>query len=96
MALSGCVAKTVYNVATLPVKVVGKGVDLVTTSQSEADEKRGRELRKRDERLGALERDYDRLDRKCADGSANACRKRDEVAREISELLPPAPPRRRD
>ena len=40
--LTGCVvatvAETAVDVATLPVKVVSKGVDLATTSQSEADE----------------------------------------------------------
>ena len=45
--LSGCVVGAVANtavaVATLPVKVVAAGVDAATTSQSEADEKRGRE-----------------------------------------------------
>ena len=39
LALPGCLAKTVVDVATLPVKAVGKGVDMATTSQSEADEK---------------------------------------------------------
>lgn len=56
LALSGCVvgtvAKTAVDVATLPVKAASAGVDAVTTSQSEADEKRGRELRKEDERRG--------------------------------------------
>ncbi len=46
---SACVvtslAKTAVDVVSLPVKVVSKGVDLATTSQSEADEKRGRQLR---------------------------------------------------
>jgi hypothetical protein len=54
--LSGCivgtVAKTAVDVATLPVKVASAGVDAVTTSQSEADEKRGREMRKQDEERG--------------------------------------------
>ena len=54
--LSGCVvgtvAKTAVDVATLPVKAVSAGVDAATTSQSEADEKRGRELRKQDEERG--------------------------------------------
>lgn len=53
-ALSGCVvgtvAKTAVTVATIPVKVVSAGVDAATTSQSEADEKRGREARRLDER----------------------------------------------
>ena len=54
--LSGCVvgtvAKTAVEVATLPVKAVSAGVDAATTSQKEADEKRGRELRKQDEERG--------------------------------------------
>ncbi len=54
--LSGCVvgtvAKTALDVATLPVKVASAGVDAATTSQSEADEKRGRELRRQDEERG--------------------------------------------
>lgn len=53
--LTGCVgtiAKTAVDVVTLPVKVVSAGVDAATTSQSEADEKRGRELRKQDEERG--------------------------------------------
>ena len=55
LALGGCVtsiAKTAFDVVTLPVKVVSAGVDAVTTSQSEADAKRGRELRKADEERG--------------------------------------------
>jgi isocitrate lyase len=54
--LSGCVvgtvARTAVDVATLPVKVASAGVDAVTTSQKEADEKRGREMRKQDEERG--------------------------------------------
>jgi hypothetical protein len=52
--VSGCttIASTAVDVVTLPVKVVSKGVDAATTSQSEADEKRGRELRKAEEERG--------------------------------------------
>lgn len=56
LTLSGCVvatvAETAVDVVTLPVKAVAAGVDAATTSQSEADEKRGRELRKADEERG--------------------------------------------
>lgn len=56
LLLSGCVvadvAETAVAVASVPVKVVSAGVDAATTSQSEADEKRGRELRKADEERG--------------------------------------------
>jgi len=54
--LSGCVvetvAKTAVEVVTVPVKVVSAGVDAATTSQSERDEKRGREIRKQEEERG--------------------------------------------
>jgi hypothetical protein len=51
LALSGCLAASVAKtVVTAPVKVVSKGVDLATTSQSEADRNRGREMRKAEER----------------------------------------------
>ena len=50
LALTGCVigtiAETAVDIAVLPVKAASAGIDAVTTSQSEADEKRGRELRK--------------------------------------------------
>jgi hypothetical protein len=69
LALSGCVvaqvAETAVDVVTLPVKAVSAGVDAATTSQSEADEKRGREMRKAEERAGREARE--RADR-CGNG----------------------------
>ena len=60
LPLSGCVvgtvAKTAVDVATLPVKLVSAGVDAATTSQSEADEKRGREIRRQEEERGRQQR----------------------------------------
>ena len=60
LALGGCVvgtvARTAVDVVTLPVKAVSAGVDAATTSQKEADEKRGRELRKQDEERGRQNR----------------------------------------
>ena len=38
LGLSGCIAKTALDVVTLPVKAASKTVDVMTTSQSEADE----------------------------------------------------------
>jgi len=56
LTLSGCivgtVAKTAVDVVTLPVKVASAGVDAVTTSQAEADQKQGREARRADEERG--------------------------------------------
>jgi hypothetical protein len=67
-ALSGCVtsiAKTAYDVATLPVKAASKGVDLATTSQAEADQKRGREVRKAEEQRG---RELRQMEERCRNG----------------------------
>ena len=65
--LQGCLAKTAWNVATAPVKVASKGVDLATTSQSEADEKRGREMREADEKRA---REARKLEERCRKGKA--------------------------
>jgi len=54
LTLSGCTAATIAGAAvavvTLPVKVASAGVDAATTSQSEADENRGKAERKMLER----------------------------------------------
>jgi hypothetical protein len=44
------------DIVTLPVKAASKTVDVLTTSQSEADEKRGRAIREYEECLGKEER----------------------------------------
>ena len=72
LALQGCLARTAVSAVTLPVKVASSAVDLATTSQSEADQKRGREIRRREERLGELQRDYERNIKKCGDGEVKA------------------------
>jgi hypothetical protein len=50
--LGGCIAQTAVDVVTLPVKAASAGVDAVTTSQAEADRKRGRQLRRQEECMG--------------------------------------------
>ena len=69
LSVSGCVvgtiASTAVDVVTLPVKAASAGVDAVTTSQSEADEKRGRELRKQEEARG---RELRLLQERCRKG----------------------------
>jgi hypothetical protein len=75
----GTVARTAVDVVTLPVKVVSAGVDAATTSQSEADQKRGRELRKEEERRGREARD---MAERCRKGKARA-----------GDLCPDAQPR---
>ncbi|WP_199192744.1 hypothetical protein [Allosphingosinicella deserti] len=62
-SLTGCVARTALDIVTLPVKVVGSGVDAVTTSQSEADQNRGRKIRKREECEGREMRRAEKQDR---------------------------------
>lgn len=90
-ALTGCIAKTVVDVATLPVRAASSAVDAVTTSQSEADENRGRELRKREERLGKLERRYDDVMKDCNRGDEKACTQARTIYAEIQQLLPTIP-----
>ncbi|HEY0412048.1 MAG TPA: hypothetical protein VGD66_02765 [Allosphingosinicella sp.] len=55
-SLSGCIASTAVDIVTLPVKAASRTVDVLTTSQSEADEKRGRRLREHEECLGKEQR----------------------------------------
>jgi hypothetical protein len=90
-ALQGCLARTAVSAVTLPVKVASRGVDLATTSQSEADQKRGREIRQREERLGRLRRDYERQIGKCGDGDRRACDQARLTYAEIQVLLPSIP-----
>ncbi len=95
LMLSGCLAKTVADTAvgvvTLPVKVASAGVDAATTSQSEADQKRGRQIREREERLGKLERDYARQLGRCQDGNRRECDNARKTYAEMQVLLPSLP-----
>ncbi len=72
LSLSGCVVASVadaaVDVVTLPVKAASGAVDLMTTSQDEADLNAGRELRKQAER-----------DRKAAKKAARKARERDDA-----------------
>lgn len=94
LSLQGCVAKTAFDVVTAPVRVASKAVDLATESQSEKDEKRGREIRKREEAIGKLERQYYKEREDCDDGDRGACKDAREIYDELQELIatqPPAP-----
>lgn len=71
--LTGCIAQTAVDIVTLPVKAASRTVDVLTTSQSEADEKRGRAIRKHEECVGKEQRraerkgetpDYPRCDKR--------------------------------
>ncbi|NML94596.1 hypothetical protein [Novosphingobium olei] len=79
--LSGCVAKSAFDLATMPVRAGARAVDTtadvydkLTVSQSERDEKRGREIRRREEQYGRLSRDYDRARHDCERGNEDACK----------------------
>lgn len=82
LLLGGCVS-VVKDVVTAPIKVVSKTADVLTTSQAEADEKRGREMRKHEERMGKLARKADEAREDCADGEQEACERYEEYQREI-------------
>ena len=83
--LQGCVTSLVKNVVTAPVKIVSKTADVLTTSQSESDEKRGRELRKREENIGKLSRQRDEARGRCADGDKGACKKAADISEQIAD-----------
>ena len=94
-ALTGC---TAMDVVTLPVKVAktgvnaaGAAVDAVTTSQAEADQQRGREIRKREEKLGKLQREFIKLQDKCLDGDSRACEKQAAIKAQIDSIVPSVP-----
>ncbi len=83
LSLQGCVAKLAGDIVTAPIKIASKSVDLLTTSQSEKDEKRGRNLRQRDENMGRLSREYDYETARCNNGNAKACNKAEALEAEI-------------
>ena len=89
-ALTGCVS-TIAHVVTAPVRVASGAVDLATTSQSEADQKRGRQLREREERFGELERKFIREDRRCYEGNSGACERSEALRAEMDVLRPTLP-----
>ena len=56
LLLGGCLVRTAADIVTMPVRAVGAGVDALTTSQAESDQRRGRELREAEEREGRAAR----------------------------------------
>jgi hypothetical protein len=63
LTLPGCIARTALDIATLPVKVASSAVDAATVSQAEADQKRGRQIRKYEECLDREDRNAERKKR---------------------------------
>lgn len=86
LTLGGCVAKTLVDVATAPVRAASQAADWATTSQDEADRERGREIRRREERLGDLSEQYQELEQDCLGGDDDACRESVTVRNEMDEL----------
>ena len=58
----GCVAKTAFDIVTMPVKAAGQAADWATTSQDEADRNYGRKMRKQEAQEG---RERKKQDEKC-------------------------------
>jgi uncharacterized cupredoxin-like copper-binding protein len=63
----GCVAKTAWNVATLPVKAGSQAVDWTTTSQEESDRNYGKKMREKEAREGKERRKREKECRKNPD-----------------------------
>lgn len=96
--LPGCVAKSAFDLATLPVRAGANAVnttagvyDRVTVSQSERDQKRGRQIRQREERYGELSQNYDRALRKCDRGDNGACNNARDIYGEMNAMRSSVP-----
>jgi hypothetical protein len=55
----GCIAKTIVDVATLPIKAGSQAADWATTSQEESDRNYGRKMRKKEAAEGKAARAAD-------------------------------------
>ena len=99
MVLQGCSAvSAVTTVATAPVRAASAAVsagstlvDATTTSQSERDQQRGRDIRNQEERVGKLDREYRKQSVACQGGDDLACVRRDAAWRDILALTPSQP-----
>ncbi|MCJ2179922.1 hypothetical protein [Novosphingobium album (ex Hu et al. 2023)] len=88
--VSGCIS-TATKVVTAPVRVTSKAVDMATTSQSEADENRGRRMREHEEKLGKAQRSYEKHMRECDQGDDRACLKARDDNADIQHLRASSP-----
>ncbi|APG63811.1 hypothetical protein LPB140_11020 [Sphingorhabdus lutea] len=86
VSLNACVGRIVGDVVTAPIKITSKTVDLLTTSQSEADENRGRKMREQEEELKKLSKQQHKLTRKCDKGDQDACKDLRKVERKIDKV----------
>lgn len=67
----GCIAKTAFDVVTLPVKATGQVIDWTTTSQEESDRNYGRKMRKQEAAEG---KEMKRRDREAKRAAREAAR----------------------
>lgn len=74
----GCIARTAFDVVTLPVKATGQVVDWTTTSQEEADRNYGRKMRKQEAAEGREMRRRDQQARKEAKRAARDAERDDD------------------
>ncbi len=79
VTLGGCVS-TAVAIVKAPFQIAGAGIDAVTTSQSERDEKRGRDLRHEDERRSKEIRRQQKADEKAAKQAEKDRRSADRAA----------------
>ncbi len=73
----GCIAKTVVDVATMPVRAGAQAADWATTSQDEADRNYGRKMREKEAREGKELRKLCKKhpeDQRCQGGADNGFR----------------------
>lgn len=96
--LGGCAAAKAFDVATAPVRAASTAInttgdvyDRLTVSDSERDQKRGRQIRQREERLGKLDRQYRKAQDKCRRGNDDACEEAGQLRYQIEELSPQVP-----
>ena len=70
----GCVAKTAFDIVTMPVKAAGQAADWATTSQDEADRNYGRKMREQEARDGKARKKADKERRRqCRDAGYDNC-----------------------
>ncbi len=62
----GCIARTAFDVVTLPVKATGQVIDWTTTSQEESDRNYGRKMRKQEAAEGKAMKRRDKEARRVA------------------------------
>ena len=75
LALSGCLAKTVIDVATAPVRIAGNAADLATVSKAE-----------REAQMDRLKHRYSEQIEDCGNGKMAACDKADKTRKEMEKL----------